>query len=117
MLFSVFVFFMQSTGYGVRSSDWSSDVCSSDLGGVWMPWIAMTSSCALVAVRVERSRDTHQSSARPMGVSTALDTNGTNQKHQLSCTVSTAFTRPPLRATTASSGACCDRRPDTKPLL
>src|SRR3546814_2560758 len=37
--------------------------------------------------------------------------------HQLSWTVSTAFTLPPLRATTAWSGACCDRRPETKPLL
>src|SRR3546814_8956341 len=27
----VFVFFKQKTAYGVRISDWSSDVCSSDL--------------------------------------------------------------------------------------
>src|SRR3546814_1788740 len=29
---SVFVFFKQKTAYEMRISDWSSDVCSSDLG-------------------------------------------------------------------------------------
>src|SRR3546814_17038228 len=29
----VFVFFKQKTAYEMRISDWSSDVCSSDLGG------------------------------------------------------------------------------------
>src|SRR3546814_7577787 len=32
MLF--FVFFQQQTAYGVRISDWSSDVCSSDLSAL-----------------------------------------------------------------------------------
>src|SRR3546814_8971413 len=31
MLISVFVFFKQKTAYEMRISDWSSDVCSSDL--------------------------------------------------------------------------------------
>src|SRR3546814_8043092 len=31
MLFSVFFFFKQKTAYEMRISDWSSDVCSSDL--------------------------------------------------------------------------------------
>src|SRR3546814_9844748 len=31
MLFRVFVFFKQKTAYEMRISDWSSDVCSSDL--------------------------------------------------------------------------------------
>src|SRR3546814_2790907 len=30
-IFSLFFFFKQKTAYGVRISDWSSDVCSSDL--------------------------------------------------------------------------------------
>src|SRR3546814_7685216 len=32
----VFFFFKQKTAYEMRISDWSSDVCSSDLGGVAM---------------------------------------------------------------------------------
>src|SRR3546814_3492739 len=31
MVFSVFFFFKQKTAYEMRISDWSSDVCSSDL--------------------------------------------------------------------------------------
>src|SRR3546814_10191359 len=34
MLLFVFVFFKQKTAYEMRISDWSSDVCSSDLAGV-----------------------------------------------------------------------------------
>src|SRR3546814_938414 len=30
----VFFFFKQKTAYEMRISDWSSDVCSSDLGGI-----------------------------------------------------------------------------------
>src|SRR3546814_4212212 len=37
---SIFFFFKQKTAYDMRISDWSSDVCSSDLGGhlnhVWI---------------------------------------------------------------------------------
>src|SRR3546814_7257638 len=33
MLLLVFFFFKQKTAYEMRISDWSSDVCSSDLGG------------------------------------------------------------------------------------
>src|SRR3546814_7400907 len=32
--FTFFFFFKQKTAYEMRISDWSSDVCSSDLGGV-----------------------------------------------------------------------------------
>src|SRR3546814_4962603 len=41
MLFTIFFFFKQKTAYEMRISDWSSDVCSSDLwvtgsdGGRW----------------------------------------------------------------------------------
>src|SRR3546814_4366944 len=33
-LFVIFFFFKQKTAYELRISDWSSDVCSSDLGGL-----------------------------------------------------------------------------------
>src|SRR3546814_7302377 len=33
LLFLIFVFFKQKTAYEMRISDWSSDVCSSDLTG------------------------------------------------------------------------------------
>src|SRR3546814_1163886 len=34
MRHDMFFFFKQKTAYDLRISDWSSDVCSSDLGGV-----------------------------------------------------------------------------------
>src|SRR3546814_5759662 len=36
---SLFFFFKQKTAYEMRISDWSSDVCSSDLGRVCVPCI------------------------------------------------------------------------------
>src|SRR3546814_10709728 len=44
-----FVFFKQKTAYEMRISDWSSDVCSSDLGPGGHPALAM---CAANAVAV-----------------------------------------------------------------
>src|SRR3546814_3956558 len=35
MLYYLFFFFKQKTAYEMRISDWSSDVCSSDLTGRW----------------------------------------------------------------------------------
>src|SRR3546814_18029609 len=35
MLLFVFFFFKQKTAYEMRISDWSSDVCSSDLSAYW----------------------------------------------------------------------------------
>src|SRR3546814_9991537 len=47
-MFFVFIFFKQKTAYEMRISDWSSDVCSSDLAlmkdmGLWDEgdWIAV----------------------------------------------------------------------------
>src|SRR3546814_9841615 len=37
MCFNVFFFFKQKTAYEMRISDWSSDVCSSDLRAEQMP--------------------------------------------------------------------------------
>src|SRR3546814_1484306 len=37
-LFTLFCFFKQKTAYDMRISDWSSDVCSSDLRSAFSPW-------------------------------------------------------------------------------
>src|SRR3546814_14095954 len=48
MCFCVFFFFKQKTAYEMRISDWSSDVCSSDLNqslsrNTWLSWICGSS--------------------------------------------------------------------------
>src|SRR3546814_3220330 len=43
--FALFVFFKQKTAYDMRISDWSSDVCSSDLS---YSWVAMVSDTTLI---------------------------------------------------------------------
>src|SRR3546814_8581275 len=57
LLFSFFFFFKQKTAYEMRISDWSSDVCSSDLcfvGNTWDPSkqglkrLTLTGRCALL---------------------------------------------------------------------
>src|SRR3546814_7293974 len=45
MFFCIFFFFKQKTAYEMRISDWSSDVCSSDLN----PWIEAYAECVGVA--------------------------------------------------------------------
>src|SRR3546814_2779567 len=76
-LFFVFFFFKQKTAYEMRISDWSSDVCSSDLicsgrrtrrdvgGGASGPaWeAASTSRCQ----RQRRARSSHRSEERRVG--------------------------------------------------
>src|SRR3546814_1358361 len=53
----VFFFFKQKTAYEMRISDWSSDVCSSDLFGVLGSALAVGSlSGALLAARRTRVR-------------------------------------------------------------
>src|SRR3546814_5758888 len=77
MCFCYFFFFKQKTAYEMRISDWSSDVCSSDLldqrdeFGEEVGHIKCPKS-----VRIERSRDAPRPCAVLMGVSTSLDTNG-----------------------------------------
>src|SRR3546814_3925314 len=95
VLFLVFFFFKQKTAYEMRISDWSSDVCSSDLGARevfpalsasqdsarappppygWSPSPCRGGPATIgrqrifpCSVRVERSRDTHRLSAGPDG--------------------------------------------------
>src|SRR3546814_6720437 len=38
LILRLFVFFKHKTAYGMRISDWSSDVCSSDLPWDWQRW-------------------------------------------------------------------------------
>src|SRR3546814_19249793 len=54
MLFDVF-FFKQKTAYEMRISDWSSDVCSSDLGRT-LPCRAKAMSSARTPCKTERER-------------------------------------------------------------
>src|SRR3546814_9251082 len=44
-----FFFFMQKTPYELRISDWSSDVCSSDLGGLHVDRVFLLEGAGLVA--------------------------------------------------------------------
>src|SRR3546814_5659829 len=47
MIFSVFFFFKQKTAYEMRISDWSSDVCSSDLlGGDGLDFVSSAAGVA-----------------------------------------------------------------------
>src|SRR3546814_14685435 len=41
---------MQRTAYEMRISDWSSDVCSSDLKGVNVARVVLSAGCSAVAV-------------------------------------------------------------------
>src|SRR3546814_1637746 len=51
-LLVVFFFFKQKTAYEMRISDWSSDVCSSDLG-----WPSSSSSCGRSSWRSSTSAE------------------------------------------------------------
>src|SRR3546814_8125553 len=54
-----FFFFKQKTAYEMRISDWSSDVCSSDLPNTtWSPpstWSAMSASTTLLSASLSSS--------------------------------------------------------------
>src|SRR3546814_4945999 len=58
LIFVVFFFFKQKTAYEMRISDWSSDVCSSDLAGNTR---RNRQSCA-PSVRTRRKRPTSRTS-------------------------------------------------------
>src|SRR3546814_12911399 len=56
-----FCFFKQKTAYEMRISDWSSDVCSSDLSaGLATPWSSQLAICC------EEMRSVARSSISPM---------------------------------------------------
>src|SRR3546814_15760769 len=68
----VFVFFKQKTAYELRMSDWSSDVCSSDLRvgdglpgiqlGDHLPGLILIGGCA-----AKRGQESGRSEERPVG--------------------------------------------------
>src|SRR3546814_6911785 len=55
----VFFFFKQNTAYDVRISDWSSDVCSSDLGppGILVPHLPAPADAAELGRRLLEGAD------------------------------------------------------------
>src|SRR3546814_2238704 len=55
MLIAVFFFFKQKTAYEVRISDWSSDVCSSDLGTSYL--VGKSDTVVEVSARLVDLRD------------------------------------------------------------
>src|SRR3546814_1684234 len=55
-VFFFIFFFKQKTAYEMRISDWSSDVCSSDLGGSRRLFIDMPSDPRLAACETEELR-------------------------------------------------------------
>src|SRR3546814_17402579 len=64
MCFSFFFFFKQKTAYEMRISDWSSDVCSSDLRRLVLPSRAACRTERVAAAPVaEGSRDRQRSCA------------------------------------------------------
>src|SRR3546814_9427325 len=46
-LYLFFFFFKQKTAYEMRISDWSSDVCSSDLAGARFPFAESLGGCVI----------------------------------------------------------------------
>src|SRR3546814_5335658 len=64
-----FVFFKQKTAYEMRISDWSSDVCSSDLGG----WVRVVHSVTRDGGFVAIWSDITEIKAREAALRTARD--------------------------------------------
>src|SRR3546814_1012346 len=62
MLYFVFFFFKQKTAYEMRISDWSSDVCSSDL--LLTPTLEPSSDGLMISGRPKRSAAVIRSASR-----------------------------------------------------
>src|SRR3546814_6941294 len=70
LLFILFFFFKQKTAYELRISDWSSDVCSSDLVRGWLSTQAMVllfSGSNMTNSVMSRSTPTPRSEERRVG--------------------------------------------------
>src|SRR3546814_10292056 len=89
----IFFFFKQKTAYEMRISDWSSDVCSSDLPGEFACW---PQGCAITAAELEalefapghREIEKAASSANARGVlALAVDHRGTHLRSVLALQV------------------------------
>src|SRR3546814_5510047 len=65
-VFFFFFFFKQKTAYEMRISDWSSDVCSSDLAGTQLrPFVVIAGVTAHVTHRVDRTGTAEYATTRP----------------------------------------------------
>src|SRR3546814_1424891 len=53
---AIFIFFKQKTAYEMRISDWSSDVCSSDLRPAWASTVSWSKKAMTRTRRWRRSR-------------------------------------------------------------
>src|SRR3546814_1426801 len=51
MICCIFVLFKQKTAYDMRISDWSSDVCSSDLFMLSLPWLGVVMTVVAIGFR------------------------------------------------------------------
>src|SRR3546814_8657378 len=72
--FSFVFFFKQKTAYEMRISDWSSDVCSSDLALEWPSFIELKSriinpksTCPLVSITCHTRKPEERSEERRVG--------------------------------------------------
>src|SRR3546814_1039565 len=73
----LFFFFKQKTAYDMRISDWSSDVCSSDLNGAWFLAEPFIEQCLADAkVPVARARYAGRTAA-------ASPATGLMKRHQM----------------------------------
>src|SRR3546814_1458351 len=52
----VFFSFKQKTAYEMRISDWSSDVCSSDLLAFWCQWLKQHHPLAFYAAQLRKTK-------------------------------------------------------------
>src|SRR3546814_14832911 len=88
-LMTLFFFFKQKTAYEMRISDWSSDVCSSDLPPARALWQRRTAAAAVArafagtagrprgrAAQAARSRAIGRASCRGKSVSVRVDLGG-----------------------------------------
>src|SRR3546814_6915949 len=76
MFFDVFFFFKQKTAYEMRISDWSSDVCSSDLPSSDAACRAVSSSEAIIPAERDGAAtpsEVEEIVGRPLGVARVAD--------------------------------------------
>src|SRR3546814_736279 len=79
----IFVFFKQKTAYEMRISDWSSDVCSSDLHGVQTRDVALDRTDAAVALELAGGRLEAQVEQLFLGLAQLLHETGVFERVEL----------------------------------
>src|SRR3546814_6525467 len=126
-IFSVFFFFKQKTAYEMRISDWSSDVCSSDLVDLAISRqenaLSVLTGRAPAAIRPRAKLSGLQAPPLPGGLpSTLLRRRPDIAQAELSLAASDATLAAPrahflptLRPTGSAGGLFSDPLPDPKP--